>query len=265
MSEVPATDAEWAEKIAQMKEHLPKRMLSQPPIPLAVYRTIDHTLLTTPVDASQIDQLCKEARDFDFATVCVRLEHVARAVANLKGSTTAVACVVAFPEGTHETAEKVREAKEAVSQGATELDMVIHYRLLKQGRYTEVYKDIIAVRTAAGPPVVLKTIIESSLLDEDEILDATIVSCIAGADYVKTSTGWEGGASTQSVTQMRIAADLCGRNTKIKASGGLRTAQDVVKMLKAGAHRIGTSNGVKIMNEIDEGEILEQGSSHAVS
>lgn len=121
------------------------------------------------------------------------------------------------------------------------------------------------MRTAAGPPIVLKTIIESSLLDEDEILDATIVSCIAGADYVKTSTGWEGGASTQSVTQMRIAADLCGRNTKIKASGGLRTAQDVVKMLKAGAHRIGTSNGVKIMNEIDEGEILEQGSSHAVS
>lgn len=140
MSEVPATDAEWAEKIAQMKEHLPKRMLSQPPIPLAVYRTIDHTLLTTPVDASQIDQLCKEARDFDFATVCVRLENVERAVANLKGSTTGVACVVAFPEGTHETAEKVREAKEAVSKGATELDMVIHYRLLKEGRYTEVYQ-----------------------------------------------------------------------------------------------------------------------------
>jgi deoxyribose-phosphate aldolase len=139
MSAIPASDAEWAEKVASMKKFLPKRTPSQPPIPLAVHRTIDHTLLTTPIDPSQIDKLCEEAREYDFATVCVRLEHVARAANHLKGSNTGVACVVAFPEGTHETAEKVREAEEAVSQGATELDMVIRYDLLKEGRYTDVY------------------------------------------------------------------------------------------------------------------------------
>ncbi|CAG8922206.1 unnamed protein product [Penicillium salamii] len=265
MSAIPTTDAEWAEKIAKMKENLPERPLSQPPIPLGVHRTIDHTLLTQPVEPSQIDQLCAEAREHDFAAVCVRLEHVPQAKEQLKDSNIAVACVIAFPEGTHETAEKVREAEEAVSKGARELDMVIHYRLLKEGRYMEVYRDVVAVRKAAPPPVVLKTIIEASVLDKDELLDATIVSCMAGADFIKTSTGWNGGASTQHVTLMRIAADLCGRSTKIKASGGLRTAEDVVKMLKAGAHRIGTSNGVKIMREVDEGEILEQGASHAVS
>jgi len=140
MSAIPVNDVEWAAKVANMKELLPERTLSQPSMPLAVHRTIDHTLLTTPVDASQIDTLCEEAREHDFAAVCVRLEHVARAVNHLKGTNTAVACVVAFPEGTHETGEKVREAKEAVSQGATELDMVIQYHLLKKGKYTDVYQ-----------------------------------------------------------------------------------------------------------------------------
>lgn len=121
------------------------------------------------------------------------------------------------------------------------------------------------MRKAAAPPIVLKTIVESSQLDEDQLIDATVVSCMAGADFVKTSTGWNGGATTQNVTQMRLAADLCGRNSKIKASGGLRTAEDVVKMMKAGAHRIGTSHAIKIMKQMNEGEILEQGASHAVS
>jgi deoxyribose-phosphate aldolase len=140
MSAIPATDADWAEKISKMKEALPDRVLSQPPIPLGVHRVIDHTLLSTPIDATQIDKLCEEAREYKFPAVCVRLEHVARAKAALKGTDIDIACVVAFPEGTHETAEKVREAQEAVSQGATELDMVIWYHLLKEGRYTEVYQ-----------------------------------------------------------------------------------------------------------------------------
>ncbi|KAJ5780493.1 hypothetical protein N7457_005653 [Penicillium paradoxum] len=265
MSAIPATDAEWAEKIAKMKEHLPEHTLSQPPIPIPtrVNRTIDHTLLTTPIDASQIDTLCKEALEHDFAAVCVRLEHVPRAVAHVKGSNTAVACVVAFPEGTHETAEKVREAKEAVAQGAQELDMVIRYGLLKEGRYTEVYEDVLAVRKAAPAPIILKTILEASMLTKDELLDATIVSCMAGADYIKTSTGWNGGASLQHIALMRIAAEISGSTCKIKASGGLRNADDVVRMLKAGAHRIGTSSGIKIMREVDEGEVLEQGVGHA--
>jgi deoxyribose-phosphate aldolase len=140
MSAIPANDAEWAEKLESMKQSLPKRTLTQPPIPLGVHRTIDHTLLTTPIEPWQIDKLCEEAREYDFATVCVRLQHVSRAANHLKGSNTGVACVVAFPEGTHETAEKVREAKEAASHGATELDMVIRYNLLKEGKYTDVYQ-----------------------------------------------------------------------------------------------------------------------------
>ncbi|KAJ5455059.1 hypothetical protein N7475_010180 [Penicillium sp. IBT 31633x] len=264
MSAIPATDAEWAQKIANMKQHLPERTLSQPPIPTSVNRTIDHTLLSTPIEASQIDQLCKEALEYDFAAVCVRVEHVARAAAHLKGSNTAVACVVGFPEGTHETAAKVQEAKEAVSQGANELDMVIRYGLLKEGRYTEVYEDVLAVRKAAPAPIILKTILEASLLTKDELLDATIVSCMAGADYIKTSTGWNGGANVQHIALMRHAAEMCGCTCKIKASGGLRSAEDVVRMLKAGAHRIGTSSGVRIMREMDEGEVLEQGADHVM-
>ncbi|CAI7570538.1 unnamed protein product [Penicillium crustosum] len=265
MTEIPSTDAEWAEKIASMKKQLPKRSLSQPPIPTQINRTIDHTLLATPIDPTQIDTLCKEALEYDLATVCVRLEHVARAASHVKGTNTGLACVVGFPEGTHPTAEKVREAKEAVAQGATELDMVIRYNLLKEGRYTEVYEDVRAVRNAAPQPIVLKAILEASVLDKDQLIDATIVSCMAGADYVKTSTGWNGGASVEQVTQMGLAARMCGCTCLIKASGGIRSAVELLRMLKAGAQRIGTSAGVKIMKEIDEGEALEQGCSHAVA
>ncbi|KAJ5472966.1 hypothetical protein N7530_006967 [Penicillium desertorum] len=264
MSEIPATNAEWADKIANMKNQLPRRSLTQPPIPTQIHRTIDHTLLTTPVDASQIDTLCKEALEYDFASVCVRLEHVARAAGHLKGSNTAVACVVGFPEGTYETIEKVREAKEAVQQGATELDMVIRYTLLKERRYKEVFDDVLAVRHAAPTPIVLKAIVEASELDENQLIDATIVSCMAGADYLKTSTGWNGGASTEHLKLMNFAAQMCGCTCLIKASGGIRNAEQLLRMLKAGANRIGTSAGVKIMKEIDEGEVLEQGCGHAV-
>ncbi|KAJ5426025.1 hypothetical protein N7465_001095 [Penicillium sp. CMV-2018d] len=265
MSEIPSSDAEWAEKIANMKKQLPRRSLSQPAIPTQINRTIDHTLLTTPVDPTQIDTLCKEALHYDFAAVCVRPEHVARAASHVKGTNTGLACVVGFPEGTHPTAEKVREAKEAVAQGATELDMVIRYYLLKEGRYTEVYEDIRAVRNAAPPPIGLKAILEASVLGPDELIAATIVACMAHADFIKTSTGWNGGASVEHVTQMRIAAGMCGCTCLIKASGGIRTAADLLRMLKAGTQRIGTSSGVKIMKEIDEGEVLEQGCSHAVA
>ncbi|CRL20594.1 Deoxyribose-phosphate aldolase/phospho-2-dehydro-3-deoxyheptonate aldolase [Penicillium camemberti] len=265
MSEIPSSDAEWAEKIGNMKKQLPKRSLSQPPIPTQINRTIDHTLLATPIDPTQIDTLCKEALEYDLAAVCVRLEHVARAASHVKGTNTGLACVVGFPEGTHPTAEKVREAKEAVAQGANELDMVIRYNLLKEGRYTEVFEDVRAVRNAAPPPIILKAILEASVLDKDQLIDATIVSCMAGADYIKTSTGWNGGASVEHVTQMGLAASMCGCTCLIKASGGIRNAADLLRMLKAGAQRIGTSAGVNIMKEIDEGEVLEQGCSHSVA
>ncbi|KAJ5555108.1 Aldolase-type TIM barrel [Penicillium sp. DV-2018c] len=257
MSVIPETDAEWAEKISTLKKSLPST-LPPPPNATGIHRTIDHTLLSTPIEPTQIDTLCKEALDSNFATVCVRLEHVARAISNLKepGSTTAVACVVGFPEGTHPTTEKVREAQKAVAHGAAELDMVIQHGLLKEGRYKEVYDDVRAVREAAPAPVILKTILEASLLSEDELLAATIVCCLAGTDFVKTSTGWHGGATVEQVRLMRAAVHVCGGTCRIKASGGIRSAQDAMKMLEAGAHRIGTSSGMKIMREMGDSKGL---------
>ncbi|KAI3095973.1 hypothetical protein CBS147333_9700 [Penicillium roqueforti] len=265
MSAIPSTDAEWAQKIANMKEKLPKPSLFQPPIPTQINRTIDHTLQVSPVEDAQIDALCQEALKYEFAAVCVRPEHVARAASHVKGSNTAVACIVGFPEDAHKTADKVRDAKEAVAQGATELDIVIRYNLLKEGRYTEVYTDIYAVRQAAPSPIVLQAILEASTLERDQLIDATIVSCMAGADFIKTSTGRDGGTSTEHVKLMHYAAEMCGCSCRIKASGGIHNALTLLRMLKAGAYRIGTTDGVKIMMEIDEGEILEQGSGHAVA
>lgn len=267
MSTVPTTDAEWTALISNLKEQIPERSWSQPPIPLNIPRLIDHTLLSVPVEPEQIDKLCAEAKEQDFASVCVRLEHVARATVNLAGTpNTVVACVVGFPEGTYDTGTKVREAKEAISQGASELDMVINYPVLKDGGYTAVFNDIIAVRQAAPAPIKLKAIVETSQLDRHQLIAATILVCKAGADYVKTSTGFRGGgADPVSVTTMRLVAELCGSNCKVKASGGIRSASDFLRMTKAGAMRIGTSSGVKIMQEVDEGELLEQGASHSMA
>lgn len=272
MSSVPRTDAEWASHISQLKERIPGRSLSQPTIPLQISPLIDHTLLNTeadlitPADSARVDQVCNEAREYGFATVCVRLEHVPRAVAHLKDlPNTGVSCVVGFPQGTYDTSEKVREAKEAVAKGATDLDMVIKWPLLKNGAYSRVYEDIMAVRLAAPPPVKLKAIVEAAQLDRDQLIAATIVCCTAEADFVKTCTGYAGSASVDHITTMRLVVEICFGNCQIKASGGIRTANDFLRMMKAGATRIGTSSGVAIQKEMDEGELLEQGAGHAVT
>lgn len=229
---------------------------------------IDHTLLTVGVEEERINKICDEALEYTFASVCVRLENVSRAVERLKNAQkTVVACVVGFHEGTYETSEKVQEAQKAVAQGAKELDMVINYPLLKQGKYTAVYEDVLAVRKAAPPPVILKAIIETSQLEEDEIIAATMICCMAEVDFVKTSTGLKGaGATVENVAIMRLVADRCGtKKTKIKASGGIRSASDFMRMIKAGAHRIGTSGGVSILKEINDDNVLEQSVGHSVA
>jgi deoxyribose-phosphate aldolase len=266
MSSIPTTDAEWATTISLLKDRGPERPLSPPACPLGIPAMIDHTLLKEPIKPEQIDVLCQEARENSFATVCVRLNFVAQAAANLKDTpNVGVACVVGFPEGTHDTQDKVKEAREAVAQGARELDMVINYPKLKNGEYVAVYDDILAVRTAAPAPVLLKAIIEASELDRDEIIAATIISCMAGVDFVKTSTGYKGPATIGHIATMRIAAQAAGYpNIGIKASGGIRNATDSLRMVKAGATRIGASAGVNIVRELEDGEILEQGASHAV-
>lgn len=267
MTTIPSNDAEWAALISKLKERIPDRSLSQPQIPLNIPRLIDHTLLAVPSEPEQIDVLCAEAIENNFVSVCVRPNYVARAAANLKDAPeTVVASVVGFPEGTHDTSSKIREATQAIADGASELDMVINYIILKDGGYSAVYNDIKAVRDAAPSPTKLKAILETSQLDRDQIIAATIVACTAGVDFVKTSTGFRGGgADVQDVKVMHLVSGLCFKGCQVKASGGIRSASDCMRMIKAGAMRIGTSSGVKIVHEIDDNDLLEQGASHAVS
>jgi deoxyribose-phosphate aldolase len=253
----PSTYEEWKTLISSVKDSLPSIQHALYPAPkdaASIARTIDHTQLSLSATQDQIDVLCSEAREHNFATVCVRLNYVSRAVTNLSGTDVGVACVVGFHEGTQSTAEKVAEAREAVQAGASELDMVMNYPLLKAGRFSETYADIRAVREAAGDEVGLKVIIETSQLSRDEIIAASTASCLAGADHVKTSTGFNGpGASVENVALMRAVAEGVKRGVKVKASGGVRTADDCIKMIQAGADRIGASAGVKIVQGMGEG------------
>lgn len=189
MSTIPTTNAEWTEAISALSAQLTGDVLPVPPTsPEQIPGMIDHTLLKEPIEPQQIDTLCQEARQHNFATVCVRVGYVAQAVANLKDlPNVGVACVVGFHEGTYETEYKVSEAREAVALGASELDMVIDYPKLKKGEYTAVYEDVLAVRRAAPLPVLLKAILETSELEKEEIIAATLLCCIAGVDFVKVS------------------------------------------------------------------------------
>lgn len=252
----------------EVTEDLPTQKPSLGPIPLTISRMIDHTLLRTDTNPAEIDKLCAEAKENDFASVCVRPEFVSQAAANLESTpNTVVTTVVGFWEGTYPTEDKVREAKEAVANGASEIDMVINYPLVKQGKYTAAYEDIVAVRKSTPKPLVLKAIVETSQLGEVDVVAATIISCKAGVDFVKTSSGFCGpGARVEDVSLMSVVANLCGDDScRVKASGGIGSADECLRLIKAGARRIGTSSGVKIAREVEEGEVLEQGSGHAVA
>lgn len=264
---IPQDNQEWINYIETLKEKLPNSAVARhAPAPAHVRRTIDHTLLSESATEEQIDILCAEAKVYRFATVCVRLRHVYHAAQQVKDAEgVAVACVVGFPGGMDDSSAKEQEAKEAVQLGASELDMVMKYPLLKEQRYVEVFHDIVAVRNAAPKPVQLKVILETSQLSREQIVAGAIIACLAGADYVKTSTGFNGeGATVENVELMRAVVDLMGMGCRVKASGGIRSAGDCEKMLKAGAERIGTSSGVKIIEQMDQGELKEQRPEHAV-
>ncbi|PGH09565.1 deoxyribose-phosphate aldolase [Blastomyces parvus] len=263
---VPTTDSEWSTLISQTLNGLPQINITNYPPPTdpltSIPKTIDHTQLALTATEAQIDTLCAEAIKYNFATVCVREAYVSRAVARLKDTGIGVACVIGFHEGTYSTAEKVSETKKAINDGASELDMVINYPLLKEGKYTDVYADVLAVRKAAthssedvgnkfGGKVGLKVILETSQLSREQIVAGCVISCIAGADFVKTSTGFNGpGASVENVALMRAVCEALGKGVKVKASGGVRTLGDCVQMIRAGAERIGASAGVKIVQEL---------------
>ncbi|KAL4759836.1 2-deoxyribose-5-phosphate aldolase [Aspergillus foveolatus] len=264
MMSTPKTNQEWEALISSISTSLPESPnQEQAPTPAKINRTIDHTQLALTATPDQITELCTQASKYQFATVCVRLAHVEQAVAELRSAPeVGVACVVGFHEGMYETSEKEDEARKAVSLGATELDMVLKYPLLKTKQYVEVYEDILGVRNAAPAPVGLKVILETSQLTRDEIIAGSVISCLAGADFIKTSTGFNGaGATVENVALMYEVAKAVGKRTKVKASGGVRCAADCIKMLRAGAERIGASSGVKIVQELEGEQVQDGGSS----
>ena len=206
---------------------------------------IDHTLLKQDATPEQIVKLCEEAKQFDFMSVCVNPAYVPLASACLKNTDVKVCTVIGFPLGMNLTKTKVEEAIQAVKEGAEEVDMVINVGMLKAGHDDYVQEEIKEIKQAVGQKIVLKVILETCLLSNDEIVRACLASKAAGADFVKTSTGFStGGATVEAVKLMRKTV---GPEMGVKASGGIRTHEDLLAMVEAGATRIGTSNGTKII------------------
>jgi deoxyribose-phosphate aldolase len=214
------------------------------PVDLAAY--IDHTLLKPDATAADIDKLCEEAVRHRFASVCINPVWVARAAANLKGTGVPVASVIGFPFGATLPEIKAHEARTVIRAGAREIDMVINIGALKSGLNDQVRADIAAVSDACHESgAINKVIIETSLLTDREKVIACQLAVAAKADFVKTSTGYGGGGAT--VFDVALMRETVGAKLGVKASGGIRTKDDVEEMIAAGATRIGASAGVKIV------------------
>ncbi len=212
--------------------------------PMNLY--IDHTLLKPDATEGDIKKLCLEAREYHFYSVCINSSYVELASMELSGSQTKVCAVVGFPLGAMELNSKAFEADQACLHGATEIDMVIHVGALKEGRYDYVSNDIAAVvSVAADYDAKVKVILETCLLTKEEIVKACELSVQAGADFVKTSTGFSsGGATVDDVALMRATV---GDQAQVKASGGIRDIDKAKEMIAAGADRLGTSASIAIV------------------
>lgn len=218
-------------------------------------KRIEHTLLKPQATPAEVERLCHEAKTYGFAAVVVNPWHVRAAVRALAGTGVEVATVVGFPLGATTTGTKVYEAIEAVQAGASHVDMVMNIGALKAGMADEVQRDIAAVVAAArgagagGPvPVVVKVILETGLLTDEEKVLACRLARAAGADYVKTATGFGPGGAT--VEDVRLMRSVVGREMGVKAAGGIRTGAQALAMLAAGADRLGASAGVAIVEEL---------------
>ncbi len=205
---------------------------------------IDHTLLKPDATKAEILKICQEAKEYDFASVCVNEYYTALVAAELAGSNVKVCTVVGFPLGASTTEVKVAETNAAIKAGAQEIDMVINIGALKDGEDEYVTEDIRRVKAATGDKV-LKVIIETCLLTEEEKIRACQLSVKAGADFVKTSTGFsKGGSMPEDVALMKKAVD---GKALVKASGGVRSYEDARAVIEAGADRIGASAGIAII------------------
>lgn len=211
---------------------------------MSIANMIDHTMLKADAGAEIIRRYCQEAKEYEFASVCVNSCNVPLAAWELKDSSVSVCCVVGFPLGAMLTSAKAFEASEAVKAGADEVDMVINIGALKDKNYDLVREDIRAVVDACQGKLV-KVILENCLLTKEEIVKACQLSMEAGAQYVKTSTGFStGGAVAEDVALMKKTV---GEKLKVKASGGIRTPKEAEAMILAGADRIGAGNGIALL------------------
>jgi deoxyribose-phosphate aldolase len=205
---------------------------------------IDHTLLKPETSRVQVEKLCQEAIEYGFYAVCVNPRFVGVCKQLLQNSPVKIACVVGFPLGANSTRTKVSEAKEAVSSGADEIDMVISLGAVKDDNWIDVQNEIKEI-VQAVPHTVVKVIIETSLLTHDEKIKACQASLAAGAHFVKTSTGFNGGGAT--VEDVLLMKKIVGPHVQVKASGGIRDLESAQKMIAAGATRLGTSSGVLLV------------------
>jgi deoxyribose-phosphate aldolase len=218
-----------------------------------IARLIDHTLLKPDASQEEIRKLCEEALQYQFASVCVNPWNVAQCAELLRGSAVKVCTVVGFPLGATLPEVKVFEAQKSMERGAQEIDMVINIGALKSGRVGAVEADIHGVVAASHHVgAICKVIIETCLLTRDEKIQASLAAKSAGADFVKTSTGFS--AAGAKAEDVRLIRETVGPNTGIKAAGGVRTLQDLQNMIEAGATRIGASAGVAIIQQLNLGK-----------
>ena len=211
---------------------------------MGLNKYIDHTILKATASSTDVQKLCEEAIEHEFYSVCVNGCYVADAKHLLQGTDVKVAAVVGFPLGAMTTAAKVFEAKEAVENGASEIDMVINVAKLKDGEFEYVENEIRQIKEAIGDNV-LKVIIETCYLTDEEKVKACELSLAAKADFVKTSTGF--GTDGATYEDVKLMKSVVGDNAKVKASGGVRDKETAQKYINLGAERLGTSSGIDIV------------------
>ena len=220
--------------------------------PADMAKYIDHTYLKPEASVNEIRKICDEAKKYHCASVCVNPSYIQYVAQQLEGSGVTPCCVVAFPFGTSTPEAKAFEASDAASKGAREIDMVINVGAIKSGDWLLVKRDIEGVVNAVKGRAKVKVIIEACLLTDEEKVKACTVAKLAGAAFVKTSTGYSTGGAT--VEDVRLMRETVGPEMGVKASGGVRTYDDAIAMLKAGANRLGCSSTMKIVSGVQEDE-----------
>jgi deoxyribose-phosphate aldolase len=207
---------------------------------------IDHSLLLPTTTEPQVEKWCEEAYRFNFAAVCIHPSHVKQAAELLHNKKPQVCTVIGFPTGLTTSKVKLYEAQEAVENGATELDLMINLGWLKIGKTEQLHREIATICEETGKPI--KVILETSLLTDAEKKVAAEIAMDAGAAFLKTSTGWNGGATVKDVQFLK---QITKERVGIKASGGIRTHEDAIDLIMAGATRLGTSRGIDLLHQRD--------------